>query len=314
MHSLHSHWAIVLAAGDGSRLASLTAGNGGQVVPKQFCSLRGGRTLLGDALARALATTAAERVVSVVAEKHRPYWSDELDCLPPQNVVVQPHNRGTAIGVLLPLLAVLARDPAACIALLPSDHHVRDEAVLRIALLLALKYAEEHSETICMLGLSPDSANTEYGWILPEEGQSTLRRVECFVEKPDPELANLLLQRGALWNSFLLAGTGRAFSNLYRRRQPALHSALSAALAVDADERGEELLRVYDEFAPADFSRELMQGSEEHLRVLEVPPCGWTDLGTPTRVAECLRTGRYGRMGPSIRNDRPVLFERLSAG
>ena len=31
-----------------------------------------------------------------------------------------------------------------------------------------------------------------------------------------------------------------------------------------------------------------LQGQEQHLRVLPVPDCGWSDLGTPERVAEAL--------------------------
>jgi mannose-1-phosphate guanylyltransferase len=313
MPAFHSHWTIVLAAGDGSRLASLTAGHAGETVPKQFCSLRGGRTLLGDSLVRARATTPAERIVAVVAEKHRPYWFDELDCLPPENVLVQPENRGTAAGVLLPLLAILERDPAACIAILPSDHHVREEAVLRIALLLALQYAEQHPTMICLLGLSPDSADSDYGWVLPRDHESTLSRVERFVEKPGTELASFLMQQGALWNSFILAGSGQALLALYERRLPAMLAALSGARCTEPRARDEELRRVYDSLSPADFSRDLLQGSEAQLRVLAVPPCGWTDLGTPRRVADCLRAGHYGRLAPSLSDDTPVLFERLAS-
>jgi len=309
----HSPWAIVLAAGDGSRLASLTTGQAGEIVPKQFCSLRGGRTLLGDALGRALAITPRERTVVVVAEKHRVHWVDEFARLPPENVIVQPWNRGTAAGVLLPLMAVLARDPEACIAILPADHHVRDEAVLRASLLLALQHAGRHVDSLCMLGLSPDSPNTDYGWILPRTGESNLRRVDSFVEKPAAEHASFLLQQGALWNSFILAGTGEAFLDLYQRRQPELLSALAAVQRVHPRVREGVLRQVYDELAPKDFSRDLLEGSEEHLRVLEVPPCGWTDLGTPNRVAECLRSGHYGRMAHSLGIGTPVLFERLAS-
>jgi mannose-1-phosphate guanylyltransferase len=313
MPALDSHWTIVLAAGDGVRLASLTAGHAGQTVPKQFCSLRGGQTLLGDALVRARAITPSERIVASVAEKHRPYWIDELECLPPENVLVQPSNRGTAVGLLLPLLAILERDPAACVAILPSDHHVREEAVLRVALLLALQYAQRHTSAICMLGMSPDSASSDYGWILPQPGESTLHRVDSFMEKPEPGLASVLLQQGALWNSFILAGTGQAFAALYQQRLPALLCALSAVRRVHPGMRDGELRRVYDELSPLDFSREVLQGSEAQLRVLEVPPCGWTDLGTPRRVAQCLHTGHYGRQAPALSDDTPVLFERLAA-
>jgi hypothetical protein len=43
---------------------------------------------------------------------------------------VQPCNRGTAPGVLLPLVAILDRDPEAVVLLLPSDHFVADEPAL----------------------------------------------------------------------------------------------------------------------------------------------------------------------------------------
>jgi len=36
-----------------------------------------------------------------------------------------------------------------------------------------------------------------------------------------------------------------------------------------------------------DFSRVVLEQAQEGVHVLPVPPCGWTDLGTPRRVSEC---------------------------
>ena len=44
-------WAIVLAAGEGSRLSRLTIDADGSVVPKQFCSLDGSVSLIKQTLA-----------------------------------------------------------------------------------------------------------------------------------------------------------------------------------------------------------------------------------------------------------------------
>jgi hypothetical protein len=33
----------------------------------------------------------------------------------------------------------------------------------------------------------------------------------------------------------------------------------------------------------------VMQGAEATLRVITAPACGWSDLGTPKRVAEALK-------------------------
>jgi hypothetical protein len=38
-----------------------------------------------------------------------------------------------------------------------------------------------------------------------------------------------------------------------------------------------------------DFSRDILMGEERLLRALPVPRCGWSDLGTPQRVAEALK-------------------------
>src|SRR5512147_1706981 len=126
-------WAIVLAAGDGSRLRSLTTTAVGVAVPKQFCSLRGGPSLLHDAVRRAESIAPAERICTIVAKQHSRWWEDVLKLLPERNVIVQPDNRGTGVGILLPLLRIMMRDPDARVVLLPSDHHVRDEAVLALA-------------------------------------------------------------------------------------------------------------------------------------------------------------------------------------
>jgi hypothetical protein len=40
----------------------------------------------------------------------------------------------------------------------------------------------------------------------------------------------------------------------------------------------------------ADFSRDVLAGSEVHLRRRMAGPCGWTDLGTPERVGQLLAT------------------------
>jgi mannose-1-phosphate guanylyltransferase len=62
--------AVVLAAGDGTRLSTLTTDSDGNPVPKQFCSLNGGGSLLHEALQRANRIVLRERVCAIVADQH----------------------------------------------------------------------------------------------------------------------------------------------------------------------------------------------------------------------------------------------------
>jgi mannose-1-phosphate guanylyltransferase len=140
-----------------------------------------------------------------------------------------------------------------------------------------------------LLGMRPRRADEEYGWIVPEPGRRALRRVLAFVEKPEPPLARRLLEEGALWNSFLFAVEAAALDWLYARHLPGLHAAFHAAFARPERTRRAAVDGLYAACERHDFSRSLLQAAPGALKVLETPECGWTDLGTPARLRECLR-------------------------
>jgi len=75
-------WALILAAGQGTRLSSLTTTDEGFAVPKQFCSLRGGASLLEETLSRAETVATRGHIVTVVAAEHRRWWKAPLWTLP----------------------------------------------------------------------------------------------------------------------------------------------------------------------------------------------------------------------------------------
>jgi mannose-1-phosphate guanylyltransferase len=293
----NQNWAVVLAAGEGSRLRELTTRKG-IATPKQFCSLRGGRSLLGDALARAARIVPRKRILVIVAAEHRAFWERDLtglapgrippENISPENVIVQPENKGTAAGILLPTLAVLERDPGARIAFLPSDHFVAKEYVIESSLRLALESLDELEDGLTLLGITPDAPETGYGWIVPARSDRLLRPVERFVEKPDERAAAELFTSGALWNSFLFAVKGAALLRFFEERLPELTRGLSTAFAPSSAGRKERLAQLYPALETRDFSRDMLQERAGPLRLEIVPPCGWTDLGTPERVAACL--------------------------
>jgi len=285
-------WALVLAAGEGSRLRSLTTDASGVAVPKQFCSLDGGPSLLQEALHRAQAVAPRERICTIVAEQHRRWWQGALWSLPAGNIIVQPRNRGTALGILLPVLKILARDPLARIVFLPADHYVRDEEVLARSLRAAVRELPRHPDDLLLLGIAPEDADPELGYLLPGvTDASGALTVDRFIEKPEVAVARELIGAGALWNSFIFAANGFAVLSLLRSRFPGVVEDMDTALARDSSERrgARSLNRLYDDLPDVDFSRHIVQGFEHRLRVTPVPRCGWNDLGTPKRVAETIR-------------------------
>lgn len=294
-------WAVVLAGGDGKRLASLTADHQGRHVPKQFCSIHGGPSLFGLALERARGLVSADRVCAVVAKEHAPWWRQMASEMPSGNLIVQPRNRGTGNGVLLAVAHILKRDPQARLIFLPADHHVLDEDALTQAMRTALEAMPPKSGEIFLLGIEPDDADSELGYIIPQKtANPEAQGVRHFVEKPSRAVAAKLIEEGGLWNSAIFAVHGERLMELFRERFPANTQGIQGALDRMADPSSPSwtLSHLYERISEVDFSRHILQAFVSELRVVPVPQCGWSDLGTPHRVSE--RVSRIFENAPAF--------------
>ncbi|MDP9015052.1 MAG: sugar phosphate nucleotidyltransferase [Pseudomonadota bacterium] len=284
-------WALVLAGGEGSRLQSLTTTPNGVIVPKQFCSLRHGPSLLTQSLIRAGSVAPTIQTCAVVAAQHRWWWELPLGCLARENVFVQPENRGTAHGILFALLRLEARDPNATVVMLPADHHIRNEALFARSLRQIAEFATRMDDAIYLLGVQPDRADLELGYIVPAVRRPHRpSRVLRFVEQPEAARLHDLINAGALWNMFVIAGSVRGLLGLYERAHGTSIALMRSVIsgrkhrAIDST----ALAAVYERLPSVDFSRGLLEPQAEKLQVVGVPPCGWNDLGTPKRVVETL--------------------------
>jgi mannose-1-phosphate guanylyltransferase len=286
-------WAIVLAGGEGSRLHGLTTDASGVAVPKQYCSLTGGQSLLIDTVQRAASVVEPNHICVVVAAQHRRWWEPMCSKMPKSNIIVQPRNCGTGNGVLLPLLHILARDHGARIVLLPSDHYVGDEPALASSLRQAVGALEEHRDELLLLGMHPDDADPDLGYIIPGHNIGpNIYRVERFVEKPSRAAARQLLDQGALWNALIVATRARALLDLFMTSQPDVVAKMHFAVAEDlrSSPNAPAATIVYRDLPNIDLSSQILQGTEAKLRVIKANRCGWSDLGTPKRLGETLRT------------------------
>jgi mannose-1-phosphate guanylyltransferase len=296
-------WAIVLAGGDGVRLRALTRELHGDDRPKQFARVLGDESLLERTWRRATLAVDPGRVLTVLTRRHERHYAPLVANVDPTRLVVQPDNRGTAAGILYPLVRLRALAPDARVAILPSDHHFSDDERLVEHVDLAFESLAAEPERVVLLGMIPDTHETEYGWIEPgpiasRPGGRQLRRVTRFREKPPAELARELRERGCLWNSFIMVGTARGLLGLVRGALPGLTAAFDAlAPTVGGAREAEAAERLYAALPPADFSREVLAARPDRLGVLSVWGVSWCDLGSPARV---LRTRRQLESGEAL--------------
>jgi len=286
-------WGLVLAGDDATRLRPLTRQLTGDDRPKQFCPVMGGRTLIEETWRRISRVISAEHGMVVVTAHHEPYYTPLLARLRPAHVVVQPENRGTAAGILYPMLRPWSLAPAATVAVLPSDHHFSDDMRFMARVEAAFDAVASCRERVVLLGMIPDTPESDYGWIEPGEpltSASELSRVSRFWEKPPVELAETLRARGCLWNSFVMVGAVETFLAAIACALPALYGALdNVAPAFGGPVEREAVEAVYGALPAADFSSDVLTPGAERLAVMPVPGVTWSDLGSPDRVLRVCR-------------------------
>ena len=289
-------WALILAGGDGTRLSSLTRQVCGDPRPKQFSPLlEGGETLLQRTRRRADLLSRDDHQVVVVTRHHEPYYRSLTRELAPGRLVVQPSNRGTAPGLLYPLLRIAELAGDVPLAVLPSDHVVDDDAAFAAAIATALDAPSTRAGRVVLLGIEAGSAETEYGWIEPDTQQAlvdgdAVMPIRRFWEKPSPELAGTLLSRGCLWNSFVMVGRVSSFIELIGAGTPALVWAMAPLRrALGTAREAEVAERVYASLPDLNFSERVLVPAAERLGVMRVKGVEWSDWGNAGRVLATLR-------------------------
>jgi mannose-1-phosphate guanylyltransferase len=313
-------WAVVLAGGDGTRLLSLTLEIAGDQRPKQFCSLFGGETLLGQTRARLESLFHADRELFVVTRSHETYYREELWNVDESRIIPQPMNRGTGVAVAVALVHILQRDPDAVVVLVPCDHHYSDDEGFGHAIRSVISSAEQYPDAVVLLGAEARYAELEYGWI--EVGSAIsdspvpLFRVNRFWEKPSMLQAQELLRRGCLWNTFVAAGRASTFLDVLCAEVPNVVLVINKALADN------DLEAAYRVMPAVDLSHQVLARQPHRLLTVRDVTSGWADLGSPSRVMDILarsnihpawlRDGVRGKMsrrpqsnaGRSRNNDR----------
>ena len=289
---MRDRWAIILAGGDGTRLQSMTRAITGDNRPKQFVPVIGGSTLLNQTRRRVALSIEPDRTLIVVTQQHRRFY-EPLE-LSTNLLAEQPVNKGTAPAILYALLRVATKNPKAVVALFPSDHFFADDEEFMSHIDVAFDAVEVQPQTVMLLGITPTAPETEYGWIEPQPSilagaQKSITRVSKFWEKPSLSLATSLMERGCLWNSFVMVGHVDALLKMTRAAMPEMYAAF-AAITPSFETATEHKLvaALYSQLEESNFSHQVLAVRPEDLMVMRVADVGWSDLGEPNRVLSAL--------------------------
>jgi mannose-1-phosphate guanylyltransferase len=288
-------WIVVLAGGRGRRLDTFLRTTLGETRPKQFCPITGGRSMLRHTWDRARRLVPAQILTVVTAGQEQFLTIEAKRQRIPGRVLVQPVDRGTGAGVLLPLLWIAQREPDATVAVFPADHFVWEESRFLGQVAEAVANSRCWPDRIVVLGIKPDRADSGYGWIEPNIACAgalpgrKLFTVADFWEKSDEALAGQLFRKGCLWNSFVMAGTVDAYVQMVRTHQPEaleILQAVTSRFGTSAERAA--IADAYRKLLAFDFTRDILVPGRDTLLVQPTRDLTWSDCGEPARILETL--------------------------
>lgn len=272
-------YAIILAGGSGTRFWPASR----RAMPKQLLSIGPASTesLIAATVRRIERIVPRERVIVATGKHLVSATRKALPELREDALLGEPLARNTAPCIAWATSVIARRDPEARVMVLPSDHHIGDEAAFERCLARALDVAGEGS--ITTIGIRPTRAETGYGYIeLGEPLSPDLHRVRRFVEKPDRARAEAYLRGGQhLWNSGMFFFEARVLLGAVRRHLPDLDAGLRQI--EDAARRGaaEEAAATHAmlEALPSVSIDYGIMEKEQQLRVVS-GSFDWNDLGS----------------------------------
>ena len=294
-HDPESLWGIVLAGGEGVRLRPLARRVCGDNRPKQYVSLFGDRTLLRQTLDRVALGIPPARTVVITLRSHAGYFAEQSGDGESPHILVQPEDRGTAAGILLPAHWICRQDPNATVAVFPSDHFVLEEAAFMAHVARVAAWVNEHPDRLVLLGAQATDAEVEYGWIelgraLEATSEHGVWEVRRFWEKPSEEKARICLAAGCLWNTLVLIGKVKTLLRAGQEALPEVNDRLGRITPfLGTKDETWALHQAYALLPRANFSRSILEPCPRFLAVSQLPPMTWSDLGSPRRVFEALR-------------------------
>jgi mannose-1-phosphate guanylyltransferase len=198
-------WAVVFAGGIGTRFWPLSTPRR----PKQVLALVNERPLIADTIARLAPLVPAERVLVVTSADIADTLHDAIPEVPRANMLVEPRPLGTAAALAWGAQEVSRRGgPETVFVALHADLAVGYPDVLRETLRRAASIALADT-VLVTIGAQPTRPETGFGYLQPgipldplvSRVEGGACRVEHFVEKPSAALADVLIDKGALWNS-----------------------------------------------------------------------------------------------------------------
>ena len=270
--------ALIMAGGKGERFWPKSR----QSLPKQFLSLTNdGKTMIQLTVERILPLVEMEDIYIATNAKYKHLVMEQLPELPEQNILCEPVGRNTAPCIGLGAVHIHHKYEDAIMMVLPSDHLIKYNDIFVETLSNACDVAEE-GQNLITIGITPNYPETGYGYIKADK-ESTLKKsfaVDCFVEKPNYEVAKSYVESGDYyWNSgMFIWKLSSILSNMQTFMADTYEGLLKIQSAIGTLDEDQILQAIFPNFVSDSIDYGIMEKASD---IYLIPGnFGWDDVGS----------------------------------
>ncbi len=272
---------VILAGGSGSRLWPMSRSD----VPKQFCKLTSGKTMLEETLDR-FKDYPEEKKFIATTKKLANEIKQILPYFPEENIIIEPEKRDTAPAMGFNAVHLGLQDMDEPMVFVASDQQINkvDE------FLNVLEQAEKViKETGKMLDISiyPTEPNTALGYTKVGKKNIDKNGVEFYEflkhkEKPDFETAKRYLKEGDyFWHANYYMWTPRKFLEAYQKYAPEMYEILKKIEAEIKDTNNQEVIaELYGQMEKISIDYAIAEKMNPEDVLIIKGEFGWRDIGT----------------------------------
>lgn len=282
---------IIFAGGVGTRLWPLSRKN----TPKQFEKIIGDKSTLQEAVDRLIPEISYKDIFIATGLRYEDILKKQLPEIPQENFIFEPEMRdvGPAIGLVSTILN--KKFPNEAIAILWSDHMVKNINSFKKALLMAEETVESKKSNFVFIAQKARFANQNMGWIevgekkTEEDGVSVFAFKKLFYRPKLEEAEEFFKNQNFVWNLGYFVTTPSYLTNLFKKFAPEMYEKLSIlGKSYGTVTYEDELKNIYPSLEKISFDDAvLVKLKDETINVIS-SDLGWSDVGAWEALKEAL--------------------------
>lgn len=285
--------AIIFAGGTGTRLWPLSR----RKSPKQFEKIVGDMSTLQLAVDRLLPDFDYKDIYISSNAFYKKLIQKQLPKIPEKNFILEPLKKdvGPAIALSTGILSKIS--PTEPIAILWSDHLVKNVDLFKKILLTAGKKIKKDPNKIIFVSHKPRFPSVNLGYINFGDEIDNVDGINFLQFKgtkyrPDEKLAEKFFKSSNYaWNLGYFVSSPKFIYEAFKKHSPEIYKKVELILnKYDKPDFATELMKYYSEMESISFDNAILEKLEKSDAEVIVEDIGWSDVGSWEALKEALQS------------------------